>query len=154
MGVLGEIGGEGDESCIGERFGLVDAAIAADEHRHIQTAGQCRQVVTNFAQLQPQVAKELGIPCEQPENVLAPEFLDRLRAFEADLFVVVSYGVILSEEFLAIQLNYYGILTLMAKTGELWLAHCGGGGAAPARISLDDWIDAELRGRDQPQSVE
>ena len=48
------------------------------------------------------VAEELGLPCEQPKSVLAPEFMDHLRSLEPDLFVVVSYGVILSEEFLAI----------------------------------------------------
>lgn len=48
------------------------------------------------------VAEELGLPCEQPLDVLDPAFLDKLRALEPDIFVVVSYGVILSEEFLAI----------------------------------------------------
>jgi methionyl-tRNA formyltransferase len=48
------------------------------------------------------VAEDLELPCEQPESPLDPEFMEKLRALEPDLFVVVSYGVILSEEFLAI----------------------------------------------------
>ncbi|MCB9892747.1 MAG: methionyl-tRNA formyltransferase [Planctomycetes bacterium] len=52
------------------------------------------------------VAEELGLQCEQPEDVLAPEFLERLRAFAPDLILVVSFGRILSEEFLAIPKKY------------------------------------------------
>lgn len=52
------------------------------------------------------VAEELGIDCEQPEDVLAPDFLERLRSFAPDLILVVSFGRILSEEFLAIPSKY------------------------------------------------
>jgi methionyl-tRNA formyltransferase len=43
-------------------------------------------------------AEELGVPCEQPTDVHAPEFLDRLRAMGPDVGVVVSYGVIMQQE--------------------------------------------------------
>lgn len=52
------------------------------------------------------VAEELGLACEQAEDVLAPEFLQRLRDFAPDLILVVSFGRILSEEFLAIPEKY------------------------------------------------
>ena len=45
-------------------------------------------------------AEELGLPCEQPEDPRAPEFLDVLRGHKLDLGVVVSYGVILNRELL------------------------------------------------------
>jgi methionyl-tRNA formyltransferase len=43
-----------------------------------------------------------GVPVFQPENANAPESLDRLREFQADIFVVAAYGQILSPELLAI----------------------------------------------------
>lgn len=43
-----------------------------------------------------------GVPVFQPEDVNAPESLDRLREFQADVFVVAAYGQILSAELLAI----------------------------------------------------
>jgi len=42
-------------------------------------------------------AKELDLPCEQPEDVHAPEFLDKLRSADFDIGVVISYGVVMSE---------------------------------------------------------
>ncbi|MFQ5506278.1 MAG: methionyl-tRNA formyltransferase [Planctomycetota bacterium] len=48
------------------------------------------------------VAEELGLECAQPEDVLDPAFMDSLRALAPDLVLVVSYGRILSEEFLEI----------------------------------------------------
>ena len=47
-------------------------------------------------------AEELGMPCEQPADPHAPEFLDFLRKQELDLGIVVSYGVILGAELLEI----------------------------------------------------
>lgn len=47
-------------------------------------------------------ALERGVPVFQPENVNAPESLERLHAFGADLFVVAAYGQILSPELLTI----------------------------------------------------
>jgi methionyl-tRNA formyltransferase len=50
--------------------------------------------------MQPSPAKllgqELGIPVESPEKTRAPEFVARLREFDADALVVASYGQILS----------------------------------------------------------
>jgi len=43
-------------------------------------------------------AEALGLPYEQPEDLHAPEFLERLRAIGPAVGVVISYGVILKQE--------------------------------------------------------
>jgi len=48
------------------------------------------------------LARAADIDCLQPESVRDPEFLERLRAVEADVFLVVSYGELLRQEFLDI----------------------------------------------------
>ena len=45
-------------------------------------------------------ATELGLPCEQPADPHAAEFLELLKKLKPDLGVVVSYGVILKPELL------------------------------------------------------
>ena len=45
-------------------------------------------------------AQELGLPCQQPADPHAPEFLAELRKLKPDIGVVVSYGVILNPELL------------------------------------------------------
>lgn len=45
-------------------------------------------------------ALELGLPVEAPEKSRAPEFVDRLRAEDADAFLVAAYGQILSTKVL------------------------------------------------------
>jgi len=42
-------------------------------------------------------ALELGLTVEQPASLKSPEAVDRLRAFGADLMVVVAYGLILPQ---------------------------------------------------------
>jgi len=46
--------------------------------------------------------KDSSIPLHQVEKASTPEFADTLRGYSPDLFVVVSYGEIISEELLAI----------------------------------------------------
>lgn len=48
------------------------------------------------------LAKEHGIELLEPESVREPAVLEKLRALAPDVFLVVSYGEILREEFLAI----------------------------------------------------
>ena len=48
------------------------------------------------------IARREEIELLQPEKATDPEFLDRLRALGADVFLAVAYGKILREEFLAI----------------------------------------------------
>ena len=47
-------------------------------------------------------AEQLGVPMFQPPKVNAEDSLDRLRAFDAEAFVVAAYGQILSKRLLAI----------------------------------------------------
>jgi methionyl-tRNA formyltransferase len=47
-----------------------------------------------------EAALELGLPVEAPEKSRAPEFVDQLRALDADLFLVAAYGQILSQKLL------------------------------------------------------
>ena len=57
-------------------------------------AGRGRQL-----QMSPvkQAALELGLPVQQPLNFKSEEALDLLRSYEADLMVVVAYGLILPQ---------------------------------------------------------
>jgi methionyl-tRNA formyltransferase len=45
-------------------------------------------------------ARHLGVPILQPERVRTPEFEAELRAFDADVFIVVAYGRILPQALL------------------------------------------------------
>lgn len=47
-------------------------------------------------------ANALELKCVQPEDPHAPDFLDQLRELKPDIGVVISYGVILTPEMLAI----------------------------------------------------
>ncbi len=49
-----------------------------------------------------ELANERGVPVFQPDSANVPESLDRLREFQADLFVVAAYGQILSADLLGI----------------------------------------------------
>jgi len=48
------------------------------------------------------LAEEAGVALLQPESTRSPEFLERLASEEADVFLVVSYGELLREEFLSL----------------------------------------------------
>jgi len=60
-----------------------------------------------------ELALERGVPVFQPESANLPESLDRLRQFEADLFVVAAYGQILSADLLGIP--QWGAINLHAS---------------------------------------
>lgn len=45
-------------------------------------------------------AQELGLPVETPEKARDPEFVEKIRALEADVHVVAAYGQILSTKLL------------------------------------------------------
>ncbi len=55
-----------------------------------------------------QAASRLGIPIFQPERIRRPENFEQLRAFEADLMVVVGYGQIIPQSI--IDLPQFGYL--------------------------------------------
>lgn len=47
-----------------------------------------------------EVAVENNIPVYQPEKIKSPDFIEELRKIEADIFIVVAYGQLLSQEIL------------------------------------------------------
>jgi methionyl-tRNA formyltransferase len=75
-------------------------------------------------------ANELSLPCEQPADVHAPEFLDQLRKLKPDLGIVVSYGVILKPELLGMPPK--GLINAHASLLPLYR------GAAPIQRALRD----------------
>ncbi|MEO1815592.1 MAG: methionyl-tRNA formyltransferase [Acetobacterium sp.] len=59
-------------------------------------------------------ALELGITVLQPEKIKDPQFIEQLKSFQADIFIVAAYGQILSKEILEMPpfgaLNIHGSL--------------------------------------------
>lgn len=47
-------------------------------------------------------ALELGLECLSPENVNEPEFIEKLKTYNTDIFVVIAYGQIFKPEVLEI----------------------------------------------------
>ncbi len=75
-------------------------------------------------------ADELGLPCAQPVDPHASEFLATLRQLDAQIGVVVSYGVILKPELL--QLWPKGLINAHASLLPLYR------GAAPIQRAIRD----------------
>lgn len=55
------------------------------------------------------------------------------------------------DDYLIIQSNYWGVLTLVSKPGDLWLANSAGEVVATTDASIAAWIDRELSGGAQPR---
>ncbi len=89
--------------------------------------GRGRKIYDNEIKL---AASELALTCAQPEDPHAPEFLDQLCALKPDLGVVVSYGVIMKPELLALPAK--GHLNAHASLLPLYR------GAAPIQHALWD----------------
>lgn len=60
-----------------------------------------------------QCAQKYGIPVFQPEKIKAPEAVEALRGYGADIFVVAAFGQLLSEEILT--MPRYGCINLHAS---------------------------------------
>ncbi len=75
-------------------------------------------------------AQELGLTCAQPADVHATDFLDELRKRKPDLGIVVSYGVILKPELIA--LPKHGMINAHASLLPLYR------GAAPIQRAIRD----------------
>lgn len=75
-------------------------------------------------------AQELGLPFAQPADPHDPAFLEQLRALQPDLGIVVSYGVILKPELLA--LPRHGLINAHASLLPLYR------GAAPIQRAIRD----------------
>ena len=82
------------DGLLGSRHTIVGAVTRADRAR-----GRGQKVSDAPVKAR---AIEAGVPVLQPEKLNDLEFLDRLRALNADLGVVVAYGKILTESVLAI----------------------------------------------------
>ncbi len=75
-----------------------------------------------------QVALEEGIPVLQPDKPRGEEFLAQLRAYEADLSVVVAYGELLRQD--VIDLPARGTVNIHASLLPRWR------GAAPIQAAI------------------
>ncbi len=75
-------------------------------------------------------AQELRLPCAQPVDVHAPEFLAQLRALQPEIGVVISYGVILKSELLGMPVH--GMINAHASLLPLYR------GAAPIQRAIRD----------------
>ena len=93
-------------------FGTGDFALPTFEHL-IETGHSVAALVTQPDRPQGRkqelipsriklAAEAISIPIEQPEDVNAPESLERIRSLEPDLFVTAAYGQILSAALLSI----------------------------------------------------
>lgn len=73
-------------------------ALAASEHEVVGVVTAPDRKAGRGQQLQPsqvkEAALELGLPMAQPEKLRAPEFLDQLKAWNADLFAVVAFRML------------------------------------------------------------
>jgi hypothetical protein len=86
----------------------------------------------------------------------APEWTRLDLAFPADAHGNVILPSPLATEgdaFLVIQQNYWGIVSLLDKNGQLWLADSSKGSMIKAPMTLGDWIDRELTQTPQPRSI-
>ncbi len=75
-------------------------------------------------------AEELELPFEQPEDVHAPEFVEKLKAIQPDVGIVVSYGFMLQPDLL--NLPAKGMLNAHASLLPLYR------GAAPIEPAIRD----------------
>lgn len=75
-------------------------------------------------------AEELSLPCAQPEDPHAPQFLEQLKALKPDVGVVISYGVLLKPSLLT--LPKHGHINAHASLLPLYR------GAAPIQHAIWD----------------
>lgn len=68
------------------QYNIVAVVTAADK-----PAGRGRQLQSSPVK---QFAVEKGIPVLQPEKLKSPEFIEQLKSFEADLFIVVAFRML------------------------------------------------------------
>ena len=78
-------------------------------------------------------AKQRGIPVFQPERIKRPEEIEKLRAIDADIYVVAAFGQILSKEILDIP--RYGCINVHASLLPEYR------GAAPIQWAIADGKD-------------
>ena len=74
------------------------------------------------------LARELGLPCIQPDKLRQPEAMDQLRAWAPDLIVVAAFGQLLRPEVL--DLPRFGCINVHASLLPRWR------GAAPINAAI------------------
>lgn len=79
------------------------------------------------------LALELGIPVFQPEKIKTEEAVNKLKEYEADIFVVAAFGQILSEEIL--NMPRLGCINVHASLLPKYR------GAAPIQWSIADGLN-------------
>ncbi len=89
--------------------------------------GRGRKIYDNEVKLG---AQELSLPCAQPEDPHAPEFIEQLNALKPDIGVVISYGVLLKHSLLT--LPKHGHINAHASLLPLYR------GAAPIQHAIWD----------------
>ena len=81
-------------------------ALAGSGHRVLLVVTQPDRKKGRYLKLTPPPVKEItsgmDIPVFQPQDASSPESIERLRALKPDLFVVVSFGQLLSGEVLSL----------------------------------------------------
>lgn len=84
--------------------------LAKSRHKILAVVTQPDRKKGRFQKLTQPAVKEaalkLGLPVFQPPDLNDSEIIERLKAFKADLFVVVSYGNILKKNILEIPLKF------------------------------------------------
>ena len=109
-------------------------ALAESHHEVVAAVSRVDKIKGRKKQLQPTALKaralELGIPVLTPANVNAPEFLEELKSYQADVIVVSAFGRILKKELL--ELLPYGVINIH---GSLLPAYRG---ASPMNAVLSD----------------
>ena len=87
-------------------FAAVNLKAIVDKHDVVAVVSQPDRPKGRGKKLQPtpvkEVALEYNIPVYQPEKIKDKEFVDFLKTIDADVYVVVAYGQILSQEILDI----------------------------------------------------
>jgi methionyl-tRNA formyltransferase len=88
------------------QFAVPALAAVARDHQVVGVVTQPDRPAGRGKKLAPpavkELALELGIPVEQPATLKAPGVLETLAGYQADAFVVVAYGRILSPALLAV----------------------------------------------------
>ena len=99
-------------------FALPTLQVLAEKHEVVAVVSQPDKPKGRGKKLQftpvKELALSLGLEVLQPEKIKNPDFVETLRRLDADIFIVIAYGQILSEEILNIPkygcLNIHGSL--------------------------------------------
>ncbi len=113
-------------------FALPALAALIDHHHVLAVVTQPDRPAGRHKQLRQPPVKRLAaasnIPIFQPKSLRQPESIDRLRGWDADVFVVAAFGQILPQT--ALDLPKYGSINVHASLLPRWR------GAAPIQAAI------------------